>query len=106
MKDAKEAAEMALRLQPGCPMGLYVMGLVFVNAKDWDNARKALGALEGADPKLFKELADAIKEKGGDPTPLKGDIPKKDDGKKEGGKKDDGKKETPKPPAPDPNKPK
>ncbi|MCX5673274.1 MAG: trypsin-like peptidase domain-containing protein [Planctomycetota bacterium] len=106
MNDAKEAAGVALRLQPGCPMGLYVMGLVFVNAKDWDNARKALGALEGADPKLFKELADAIKEKGGDPTPLKGDIPKKDDGKKEGGKKDDGKKETPKPPAPDPKKPK
>ena len=106
MNDAKESAEMALRLQPGCPMGLYVMGLVFVNAKDWDSARKALGALEGADPKLFKELADAIKEKGGDPTPLKGDIPKKDDGKKDGGKKDDGKKETPKPPAPDPKKPK
>jgi len=105
MNDAKEAAGMALRIQPGLPMGFYVMGLAFANAKEWDNARKALGSLEGTDPKLFKELQDDIKSKGGDPTPLKGELPKKEP-KKGDTKKGDGKEDGPKIPIPEPKKPK
>jgi len=103
--EAHNAAGRALHIQPGCAIALHVLGLTYVHKKDWENARKALGALETVDPKLFKELQDEIKAKGGDPTPLKGDLPKKEP-KKDDAKKGDGKEDGPKTPGPEPKKPK
>jgi predicted Zn-dependent protease len=103
--EAHNAAGMALHIQPGCAIALHVLGLTYVHKKDWDNARKALGALETVDPKLFKELQDEIKSKGGDPTPLKGELPKKEP-KNDDTKKGDGKEDGPKIPIPEPKKPK
>jgi tetratricopeptide (TPR) repeat protein len=103
--EAHNAADMALHIRPGCAIALHVLGLTYVHKKDWENARKALGALEAVDPKLFKELQDEIKSKGGDPTPLKGELPKKEP-KKDDTKKGDGKEDGPKIPIPEPKKPK